>query len=456
MSGTAPDRFAAARSVADAVLYEGYILYPYRASSRKNQVRFQWGVLTPKDFSEAEGSERWSQRTECLLDPGAAPVLAVRVRCLQTQRRRVEAARVPGRGGPPFEPVDHLDVDGTRHVGWDEAVERVVDVPPLALVPPWEATHTTRLTFDGDTAHELVATASGEVAGRFSRSRFPVEGVIMVTTERPDPGASFVKVTVTVKNTTPWHGTSLRRDDAMDQSLVAVHIMLAVDDATFVSLLDPPDGAITAARACRSDGAYPVLIGDDDVVLASPIILYDHPEVAPQSPGDLYDSTRDRRDPGPPGDDPDRRREGRGPGHRPARGGDHRPLRRHVGRDPERAARPDEGRSVNGHPGPRRRTRGPRGGILPPTPRSTRGRTRCGSSGVEVKKGTAVRLRPSQRSDAQDMFLDGLDGDGGRGLHRRRRRHARRGERSTTTRPARSWSGRAATCSSTRTRSSPS
>ena len=33
-----------ARAIADAVLYEGYLLYPYRASSSKNQVRWQFGV----------------------------------------------------------------------------------------------------------------------------------------------------------------------------------------------------------------------------------------------------------------------------------------------------------------------------------------------------------------------------------------------------------------------------
>ena len=102
--------------------------------------------------------------------------------------------------------------------------------------------------------------------------------------------AALPKVAVTVENTTAWTGTGGHRDDAMGHSLIAVHTMLAVDDGTFVSLLDPPDDAAAAAATCRSDGAYPVLIGDGDVVLASPIILYDHPEVAPQSPGDLYDS----------------------------------------------------------------------------------------------------------------------------------------------------------------------
>ena len=80
------DRFETARTVADAVLYEGYVLYPYRASSRKNQVRFQWGVLTPRAYSETDGSERWSARTECLVDVGGRrepTILRVRVRCLQ-------------------------------------------------------------------------------------------------------------------------------------------------------------------------------------------------------------------------------------------------------------------------------------------------------------------------------------------------------------------------------------
>ncbi len=43
----APDRLQQARTVADAVLYEGYLLYPYRASSDKNRTRWQFGVLGP-------------------------------------------------------------------------------------------------------------------------------------------------------------------------------------------------------------------------------------------------------------------------------------------------------------------------------------------------------------------------------------------------------------------------
>jgi hypothetical protein len=288
VSDVAPDRFADARSVADAVLYEGYVLYPYRASSRKNQVRFQWGVLTPKAFSESEGSERWSLRTECLVDPEVAPVLSVRLRCLQAQHRTVEQV-VAGSAGTEFEAVEFLEVDGTLHVDWDEAVDQMVDVDPLALGPDDSGTELA-FTFESGTTTELINDASGSLVGRFVRRREPVEGVISVLASRPDPDTRYLKVAVGVKNTTPWDGSSLRRDDAMGHSLVAVHTMLAIDDGRFISLLDPPEAAEVAVKACHSDGSYPVLIGDEDVVLASPIILYDHPEVAPQSPGDLYDS----------------------------------------------------------------------------------------------------------------------------------------------------------------------
>jgi hypothetical protein len=407
------DRFAAARSVADAVLYEGYVLYPYRASSRKNQVRFQWGVLTPRAFSEAEGSERWSMRTECLLDPGIDPVLSIRVRCLQAQHRSVEASAVPegteSGGALVFEPVDSLEVDGTLHVEWDEAVDQVVDLSPLAIPLTEHVARTSEFTLDAHTAHEVLRSAEGHVAGRFVRRREQLQGVVRVATEQPDPRRPYVKVTISVENMTPWSGSSLRRDVAMGHSLVAVHTMLAIDGGRFISLLDPPDDAARAVAACHSDGAYPVLIGEEDVVLASPIILYDHPEVAPQSPGDLYDSLEideilalrvmTLTD--------DEKSEARGTDSRAAAiidrcddmsaetlsqlHGQMKPVAP-VAAEPDLDLEPSQvpwwDPAVDEAVDPWTDTV-----VL---------------SGVEVTKGTPVRLRPSQHSDAQDMFLDGL------------------------------------------------
>ena len=292
----ADDRFEAARKVADAVLYEGYLLYPYRASSRKNQVRFQWGVLTPRSYSEADGSERWSARTECLVDLGERrdrPIVRVRVRFLQTQRRRVEARLCATTLDDPeseFGPVDALEVDGTSHVEWDEAVDRTVDLPPLVIPPGGTAADELPFHLEGGSENEAVNRVDGTLAGRFVRERLALDGVVRVATASAARSSRYVKVTVTVENATSWSDDSIQRADVVARSLVAVHTMLAVDRATFVSLLDPPDDAAEMAVGCRSDGTYPVLIGADDVMLSSPIILYDHPEVADQSPGDLYDS----------------------------------------------------------------------------------------------------------------------------------------------------------------------
>jgi hypothetical protein len=410
------DRFETARAVADAVLYEGYVLYPYRASSRKNQARFQWGVLTPRAFSEADGSERWATRTECLVAPGRSPAVSVRVRCLHAQRRRVE--KVVHGGG--FEAVDFLDVDGTLHVDWDEAVDEVIDVTPCPLPSEGSSEWLQTFSLDGGTESEEVRAADGAVIGRFVRHREPITGLVRITAGRPDPRSPYVKVAVTVENTTAWIRRGVHRDDAMPMSLISVHTMLALDDGTFVSLLDPPEDAVAAARACHSDGAYPVLIGDDDVVLSSPIILYDHPEVAPQSPGDLYDSLEIdeilalRVMTLTDGEKSEAR-----------------------GTDPRAAAIIDRcddmsAETLSALHGQMRPVRSPSG----PSERSE-GLTAFGTfetaggpdvpwwdpkvdasfdpwtesvwiAGIEVTKGSPVRLRPSHRADAQDIFLTGL------------------------------------------------
>jgi hypothetical protein len=192
-----------------------------------------------------------------------------------------------------FKPVDYLEIDGTLHVDWDEAVDQIIDVPALPLPDLGHDSQVETIetfSFAGGVDTEEIRSADGRRVGRFVRRREAVDGLVRIAVSRPDASLPYRKIAVTVENTTSWTGSGLHRDDAMGHSLIAVHTMLAVDDGRFISLLDPPDAAAAVAAACRSDGSYPVMIGDDDVVLASPIILYDHPEVAPQSPGDLYDS----------------------------------------------------------------------------------------------------------------------------------------------------------------------
>ena len=98
-----------ARTVADAVLFEGYLLYPYRASSSKNQVRWQFGVLGPPGAADAGIGEDPTLSAQCVLRSSADGQVTVRVRFLQLQTRSVERATdVPEQ----FAPVEQLSVDG--------------------------------------------------------------------------------------------------------------------------------------------------------------------------------------------------------------------------------------------------------------------------------------------------------------------------------------------------------
>jgi hypothetical protein len=101
----------------------------------------------------------------------------------------------------------------------------------------------------------------------------------------------LLRVRVRVENRTPFDGgPDAPRADLLPHALVATHTLLAVSGGAFVSLLEPPEWARPAAVSCENRHTWPVLVGPD-VMLSSPIILYDHPEIAPESAGEFYDGT---------------------------------------------------------------------------------------------------------------------------------------------------------------------
>ena len=107
---------------------------------------------------------------------------------------------------------------------------------------------------------------------------------------------SLFRITITIRNCVAL-GTAaslLNRDEALLRSLISVHSILHVDGGEFVSLLDPPEALRAAAAACQNIGTWPVLVGEEgarDTMLSAPIILYDYPQIAPESPGDFFDGT---------------------------------------------------------------------------------------------------------------------------------------------------------------------
>ena len=146
----------AARTVADAVLYEGYLLYPYRASAAKNRSRWQFGVLGPPAAAPPAFAEAPDMSMQALLAPtprdlgvvvdlsrpspvfvptttprsgapgvDARAAVTIHLRFLQVQAREVQRLEPDG----SYTPVDALEIAGSPVLTWDEAVEREITLP---------------------------------------------------------------------------------------------------------------------------------------------------------------------------------------------------------------------------------------------------------------------------------------------------------------------------------------
>jgi hypothetical protein len=283
-------RFAAARQVADAVLFEGYVLYPYRASAAKNRLRWQFGVLVPPGWG-ADSGEHALQRTECLMEPRAGATLFAELRFLHAQRRVVQQL-LPDGG---FETVAELELTDRVLTAWDEGIEERVQLS----FPVHELTEDEQLVrFTRPAAEETedVQDDSGRVVGRMLRRREELHGLIRLTAaELPGPYA-VRRLTAVVENTSDWtpERPDADREAALPRALVSAHLMLGLDSGSFLSVADPPEWAKGATAACENLHTWPVLAGEggrSDVLLSSPIILEDHPAIAPESIGTLYDAT---------------------------------------------------------------------------------------------------------------------------------------------------------------------
>jgi hydrogenase maturation protease len=245
--------YGGAERLARALMFEGYILYPYRRSSLKNMQRFAFGSLLPRTACTSGTSDASTLRLECLVR-GSAPAAALSVRFLHYVQR-VE----PGEPEP-----------------WIEAVERACEIDQVALAElEGEGTKCLEREIGGESSDE-----AGVV-----REQLTVRVRVSLTSKRLD--ARLSRLRIDVENAS--EGNDLLH------ALGAVHVLLRADaGSSFVSLLEPPRELAEHALACCNRGCFPVLAGEpgeDRVLLASPIILYDRPVIAPESAGDFCDAT---------------------------------------------------------------------------------------------------------------------------------------------------------------------
>jgi hypothetical protein len=261
--------FDAVEKIAAAILHEGYILYPYRKTAIKNRQRWNFGTLYPQVYAEQQRpQEPFRLVAECLVVADTDATLHVKISFLQLVRQQDSTC--------PHELTD-------PSLAWEEAVERTSEHLGMKIRDLIAAPFEAAIHLDGASLPE----------GRSSTAPADLEALLRISAERLQDGSC--KLSLELVNTSPLtNGIEARRDVALPQSFVSAHVVIGIDGGEFVSLLDPPAVYKTSVAACNNVGVFPVLAGEEpdrSLILCSPIILYDYPQIAPESEGDFFDGT---------------------------------------------------------------------------------------------------------------------------------------------------------------------
>lgn len=284
-------------AIVKAVLYEGYMLYPYRPSAVKNRQRFNFGVVYPRAYGESQGgTDACTMQTECLVLGNEETQCVVRVRFLRMVARSIAKLPTPSSelssaAEEKIEKVERLEVNGKIFHPWQEAVEEVIEVTEFNLSALATQPMQWPFRLSAKPEREAIRDPRGLVVGIILRDKASLAGTIELAAEQVQPG--MFKLTTRISNDSRLDGPGpVSREEALARSLVSAHTILEVRGGEFVSMVDPPGAFRDFALTCQNVGTWPVLVGEEghrDTMLSSPIILYDYPQIAPESPGDLFD-----------------------------------------------------------------------------------------------------------------------------------------------------------------------
>jgi hypothetical protein len=224
----------------DSLLYEGYALYPYTPGATKNATPTPHGIVYPPAYAEANPFAKALLRAEVILEfePGATV------------------------GGS----VRFLQASGEGHQG----VERALALGPAVLVD----------LCAGGVGEEFRFAGEEELSGRARlRAELLEDGV--------------ARLRLCVHNSSELaEAASVERPRALRSSLLSTHVVLRVEGGRFISPIENEGPRVAAVAACENVNTWPVLASpEDDVVLGASMFLPDHPRIAPESLGGLFDNT---------------------------------------------------------------------------------------------------------------------------------------------------------------------
>lgn len=276
------------------LLYEGYALYPYHRSAIKNQKPVPFGVVFPQVYNSHHEHAHSMMQTQCLLSGSDQLMLDVSIRFLQLKKiellKNISAYETM-KGD--FVPADYSGIkEHFYESGW-QTVERRLDTGNLSVSylvkRPKVITLSFNKVFDSNYMYDengtVTATQLGTVSG--------INGCVVIAVAPVENLPHAFRITVRITNTTLIENADVAtRDEALAQSFLSTHIILKASHGEFASHQNPGEIWKNDIVQCQNLNTWPILIDDNNsILLSSPIILYDHPRIHPQSSGNLFDST---------------------------------------------------------------------------------------------------------------------------------------------------------------------
>lgn len=290
--------------LAEAVLYEGYLLYPYRPSL-KNTQRWTFGGLFPRAFCEAQPSvEAPLLQVECLLEGDEQTRAVASLRFLRMIDRRLGQFHEPlpdwsDGDVAQAQRVAAMTAGGREFHSWQEAADEKLALPDVTLAELLRSSRRQSFELAESVDREPVTDGDGRFVGFIERSRQRLAVSLELRAARVNDGC--FRLTLRAANETEpaldanaAERPAMARDKAALRACIAAHAVIAVRGGELVSQFDPPERFRELAAANQNLGVWPVLVGEApnrSTLLAAPIILYDYPRIAPESPTSLFDST---------------------------------------------------------------------------------------------------------------------------------------------------------------------
>ncbi len=278
-------------NITRTLLYEGYSLYPYHRSAIKNQKPVPFGVVFPQAYNAYNEHSHSTMRSESIVRGNKNFSINIIVRFLHLKKVEIFESIHDGKNETGFEQVYSLNTaDKVFQGGW-QTLERKINTGNLQIDSLLQSSKTIFLEFEKIHDSEDISD-NRETIGKQINKVAEIKGTIIVEAVKVDRPGSY-RLTVTVTNTTSIENAgAANRDDIISQSFLSTHIILKADGAKFISHQSPGEEWKTVISECENKNTWPILIEETDTtLLSSPIILYDYPEINPQSHGDLFDST---------------------------------------------------------------------------------------------------------------------------------------------------------------------